>query len=360
MSETYREIVEILDPLVVSASKIDGLIRLRHGGRVDFWTLNNPRAGRSRKYHSVLIDEAAFAGPDMMDIWQQAIRPSLLDYQGSAWVFSTPSGKDDDNFFYRICTDPSHGFVDIHAPTSGNPYLPAQEIARLEADNTPLVYSQEYLAEFVDWSGVSFFAETSLLDNGVPVDYPGRTDQVYAVVDTALKDGLEHDGTAVTYFCRNKIAGHPLIILDWEVLQITGDLLDAWLPTVIKRCEELAQQCGSRGGVAGVWVEDKSSGTVLIQQAQRKQMPVYGIDGVLTAMGKDGRALSVSSYVHQGMVKISGYAHNKITAYRGISKNHFLGQVCGYRVGAKTPHSMDLLDTFCYGVAIGLGDSFGY
>ena len=208
--------------------------------------------------------------------------------------------------------------------------------------------------------GGEFFATASLLQDGLPVPYPDATDQVYAVVDTALKDGLEHDGTAVTYFARNKIFGHPLVILDWEAIQISGDLLEAWLPSVQMRLEELARLTNARQGAIGVWVEDKASGIVLIQQSQRKGMAVYPIDSKLTSLGKDGRALSVSGYVHRGMVKISEYAYNKVMVYRGVSRNHLLSQVCGYRIGAKTPHSMDLLDTAVYGVAIGLGNSDGW
>lgn len=208
--------------------------------------------------------------------------------------------------------------------------------------------------------GGEFFAEAMLLENGVPVEMPNRVDQVYAVIDTALKDGLEHDGTAVVYIARNKIAGTPLIILDYEVLQISGDLLDAWLPTVNQRLEELARQTNARQGNIGIWIEDKASGTVLIQQAQRKGMNVYPIDGALTSLGKDGRALSVSGYVNRGMVKITDQVYNKVLVYRGVSRNHFLSQICGFRVGAKTPHGMDLLDAFVYSVAIGLGDSTGY
>ena len=89
-------------------------------------------------------------------------------------------------------------------------------------------------------------------------------------------------------------------------------------------------------------------------------MNVYPIDSVLTSLGKDGRALSVSGYTHRGMIKLSEYLYNKVMVYRGVSRNHFLSQVLGYRVGAKTPHGMDLLDTFVYGIAIGLGDSEGY
>ena len=33
----------------------------------------------------------------------------------------------------------------------------------LRKDNDPLVYAQEYLAEFVDWSGVAFFSREKLL-----------------------------------------------------------------------------------------------------------------------------------------------------------------------------------------------------
>ena len=38
----------------------------------------------------------------------------------------------------------------------------------------PLVYQQEYLAEFVDWSGAAFFAREHLLVNGEPIEMPAR------------------------------------------------------------------------------------------------------------------------------------------------------------------------------------------
>jgi hypothetical protein len=42
----------------------------------------------------------------------------------------------------------------------------------LKTGNDPLVYAQEYLAQFVDWAGVGFFARDKLLDNGQPVPTP--------------------------------------------------------------------------------------------------------------------------------------------------------------------------------------------
>lgn len=360
LAETFTRCAEILAPVKVNSSKIEGVIRLVNRGRIDFWTLNNPRAGRSRKYHGVLLDEVAFADNDMMDIWQKAIKPSLLDYSGSALALSTPNGADPDNFFYQICTDQKHGFVEYHAPTSTNPYLPADAVANLEKENTPLVFRQEYLAEFVDWSGAAFFSEDSLLEDGHPVPCPDRCDTVFAIIDTAVKDTLEHDGTAVIYCAKNKRSKAPLTILDWDVLQIKGNLLNAWLPNVYTRLEELSAQTRARYGVAGAWIEDKVTGTVLIQHAESQGFNAHAIDSKLTALGKDPRALSASPYVYRGEVKISQAAYNKHVTYRGQSRNHLLSQVCGYRMGAKTAHNMDLLDCFTYSVMIALGNSDGY
>ncbi|WP_455387428.1 hypothetical protein [Petrachloros mirabilis] len=361
LSETYRELETILRPVTESSSKTDGLIRLITGGRIDFWTLNNPRAGRSRKYHGVILDEVAFAGPDMTDLWQKAIAPTLLDYKGQAWALSTPNGLDPENWFCRICTEPELGWKQFHAPTSSNPFLDSDAVAKLQSEYPPLVYQQEYLAEFVDWSGSAFFSEDALLHDGKPVEYPKRCDTVFAIIDTAVKDTLEHDGTAVIYCAKDRHAiDHHLTILDWDVLQIEGYLLETWLPGVYMRLDELTAQTGARYGSSGTFIEDKSTGSVLIQHARNRGMQVEAIDSTLTALGKDPRAISASPYVYRGDVKISQHAYDKVKNYRGQTRNHLLSQVCGYRPGTKTPHGMDLLDAFTYSVMLGLGDSAGY
>ncbi|MDN7445904.1 hypothetical protein FEP95_04771 [Burkholderia multivorans] len=357
---TYKRILRTVQPVVYSKSKIDQVIELNSGGCIEFWTLQDEDAGRSRFYDRVIIDEGSLVPKGLRSIWEQAIAPTLLDRKGHAIMAGTPKGIDPENFFYEACTDKTLGWREFHAPTASNPMLDPEAVARLKDEYPALVYQQEYLADFVDWNGAAFFSEESLLVDGEPVDYPTRCDQVFAVVDTALKDGLEHDGTAVTYFARNIITGTPLTILDWDVLQIEGALLESWLPTVAQRCEELAAQVGARQGSLGGWIEDKASGIVLLQQAKRRSLPFHPIEEKLVDLGKEGRALSVSGYVHRGEVKISRYAHDKVTNYKGQTRNHLISQVCGFRLGTKTPHHQDLLDTFCYGVAIALGDSDGY
>jgi hypothetical protein len=364
LREVYNELLDMLSPIVKNASKTEGVIRTETGGRIDFWSLENERAGRSRKYNHVFIDEAAFAKDNTMaDIWERAIKPTLLDMKGSAWVFSTPDGINEANWFYRICTDKSLGFTEFHAPSATNPYLPASELLKLEAENHPAVYRQEYLAEFVDWSGECFFNLENLLVDGNGYIYDNiPTYTVFAVVDSAVKSGSQHDGTAVLYCAINKHYGTPLLILDYDIIQIDGALLETWLPTVYENLEALSIQYKARMGSAGVFIEDKASGMILLQQALRRGWNATAIDSKLTSVGKDERALSVSGYVYRGMVKLTEQAYNRQVTFKGVSRNHLLSQVLSFRPGDKDAYKRadDLLDVFSYGIAIALGNDAGF
>lgn len=357
-AETFKEMEDILDPIITHSSRQLGVIRTKTGGRVDFWTLENDRAGRSRKYHRVLLDEIAFTKSNMVQVWNTSIKPTLLDFKGSAIAASTPNGKNPDNFFYKICNDPEMGFTEYHAPTRDNPYLPADELDRLKFENSPMVYQQEYLAEFVDWSGTAFFDIKNVLQDGAPVQYPDSCDVVFAVIDTAVKTNREHDGTAVSYWAYSKYIGVPLICLDWEIQQIEGSLLEMWIPGVFARLEELSKIVRPRIGNIGTYIEDKQTGTLLLQQGARRGWPVTAIDSALTAVGKDERAISISGYVFQDKVKMSEHAYNKITRYKGVERNHFLHQVFDFKIGEKD-QADDLLDTFTYAASITLGDQAG-
>ncbi len=305
----------------------------------------------------------------------EGIKPTLFDYGGEALVCSNSAGRNPDNFFYNICTDPRYGFREFHATTLENPLLPkrarnesledwsarrARFHAELRNDNDPLVYAQEYLAEFVDWSGVAFFSREKLLVENQPLPVPARCDAVFAVIDTAAKTGTDHDATAVTFFALDQVSAFPLLILDWDIAQIEGAVLETWLPSVFQTLEELARECRARNGSIGAFIEDKNSGTILLQQALRRQMPARAIDSKLTALGKDERAISVSGYVHRERVKYTVRAFDKTVIYKQRSQNHLLAQVESFRVGDRErDREDDLLDTFCYGVALALGNSEG-
>ena len=371
MSEPFIDLRYILRPIIARSSSTQKEIRTITGGGIDFWTLDDPNAGRGRFYHLVIIDEAAFTDDaTMMDTWDKAIKPTLLDYHGSAVVLSNTCGNDPQNFFWRICNQPEHGFTEFHAPSTANPVLPIRwpgesdedyavrrtaSFEELRKQYPPRVYDQEFEALFVDWSGDAFFSLSNLLGpDGEGVDYPTRCDSVYVTIDTATKTGKENDGTAAVYFAKTReaVSPTPLIVLDYDIAQIEGATLEQWLPSVFDKAERLAVQCQARGGMIGVWIEDKASGMILLQQARKQNRKVFAIDSKLTAVGKVERAINASGPVVRGKVKLSDHANDKVVPYKGTSRNHLRSQVLGFRPGSKDQVDDDILDCFTYGVAL--------
>jgi hypothetical protein len=54
-------------------------------------------------------------------------------------------------------------------------------------------------------------------------------------------------------------------------------------------------------------------------------------------------------------------ASEKTVIYKRRSRNHLLDQVESFRVGDRdSDREDDLLDTFCYGIAVALGNSEGF
>lgn len=208
-------------------------------------------------------------------------------------------------------------------------------------------------------SGTSFFNIDNALVDGQPVEAPTWCESVFCVIDTAVKTGAKHDGTGVIYFAYSPRATPPLVVLDWDIQQISGDLLDVWLKSVFDNLEILAKRHRARMGSGGAWIEDKSSGMVLIQQAERHRWPAQAIPSPLTAVGKDERAISVSGYVHRGDVKVCRQAFDRIETYKGRSGNQLLMQVFRFQLGVKDQQD-DLLDCWCYGIALSLGNADGF
>jgi len=361
MRPTYTRLQRMLAPLIAHASKVESLIELHTGGSFEFWTLDNEDAGRSRDYDDAVIDEAGLVMEGLQVTVEQAIMPTLLDRGGTLTLAGTPKGIDVKNFFYKTCSDKSLGFKEFWAPTRDNPTLDPAGVATLQEKYPPLVYQQEFLAEFVDWSGEAFFSLDKWMVNNQPIEWPLRCDAVFAVADTAAKTKRTNDGTGVVYFALTQHAQYPLVILDYDYAQIEGNTLESWIPhVVLTKVKNLADQCGALRGSLGLFIEDKSTGIVLLQKGAALGWPVQAIESRLTGFGKVERAISVSRYHYQEKVKISRVAHDKIVAYKEESQNHLLTQVMGFRVGDNDQKDDDLLDCYTYGVAIGIGDSEGF
>lgn len=362
--EAWRDIADLLDPIIKSANKSEKEIHTTTGGRLDFWTLENERAGRSRKYHLALLDEIAFAKNNVRHIWETAIAPTLLDYSGRAIAASTPAGDDPENFFWQLCNDPELGFKEFHAPTADNPFLPRSEIEALKKKYPPLVYAQEYEALFVNWSGEAFFDLRTLLVDGEPIDPPNHIAYTFATIDTTRKGGVGNDGTAVIYWAYQdlKMTGqYELTILDWDIVELQGYLLENWLPQVFERLTRYATELKARHGTLGAFIEDAAVGTTLLQQGKSRGWPVHAIDSKMTSIGKDARAVNASGYTYPGRVKFSKHAYLLTRPYKGVTRNHLVAQIKDFRPDDPDPKRQDdLADAFFYGPALALGNSAGF
>lgn len=156
LTEAFSEIRKTLAPILSGSNKSEKTLTLITGGVIEFWTLEDPDAGRSRKYKRAIIDEAGMCAA-LHDQWPEAIRPTLADYQGDAWFGGTPKGR---NFFYEAFQrgqDPLQTeWRSWQMPTGANPYIKPEEVAAMKAEMPERKYLQEIEAQFLDDAGGVF------------------------------------------------------------------------------------------------------------------------------------------------------------------------------------------------------------
>ena len=145
---TFKETYSTLSP-IISRKHDNQFLELTTGGGIEFWSLENPMSGRSRKYKRAILDEAAY-NKNLWQSWTEAIRPTLTDLKGDAWFFSTPKGKND---FYKLFMrgkQDEPNWASWQMSTYTNPFIDPAELNDAKVDLPALAFSQEYMAEFND------------------------------------------------------------------------------------------------------------------------------------------------------------------------------------------------------------------
>jgi hypothetical protein len=165
LTEVFNEAAARLSP-VAKILKSEKRIELVTGGLIEFWTLEDADAGRSRRYHEVGIDEAGLV-KDLETRWFQAIRPTLTDFKGEAWLAGTPKGR---NFFWNAFSygqDPLNlEWTSWRMPTETNPYIDPDEIEAARLGMPERSFQQEFLAEFLDEAGGVFRGVREVVQTG--------------------------------------------------------------------------------------------------------------------------------------------------------------------------------------------------
>lgn len=209
MLESWRTMKKVLAPVTSKISEQDKRIDLITGGVVEFWSLDNPDAGRGRKYATAIVDEAAMI-KRLDEAVDQNIMPLLLDYQGELWLISTPKGRNHfETYYQRGCADNPDRDEDWQSwqlPTWDNPYINRDDIEKLRGTMSRLAYLQEITAEFVSFAGTFVLAEH--IHTGAPP--AGLT--LYMGVDLALSLKESADYTAIVVLGVDAASGRIWIV----------------------------------------------------------------------------------------------------------------------------------------------------
>ena len=141
----FDELALLMPANIAIPNRSDLTFKLITGGSIRFFTGERLDNLRGLKFHYVIIDEASFI-PDLESGWNNAIRPTLTDFQGKAIFLSTPKGK---NFFYSLFlkgVDPSGEWESFKYSSYDNPYIADEEIDSARMALPEVVFEQEYMA----------------------------------------------------------------------------------------------------------------------------------------------------------------------------------------------------------------------
>lgn len=131
-------------------------VTLVNNSQIFLRSADNPDSIRGIGLDYVVLDEAADI-PKLEDTWQAVIRPTLSDRQGSAMIISSPKGK---GHLYELYNNAKH-LNDWHSwqyTTEQGGLVAKEELEQARQDLDERTYKQEYQAEFVDYSGVIYYA----------------------------------------------------------------------------------------------------------------------------------------------------------------------------------------------------------
>ena len=275
LEEFWRELKVVLADVVKDKSEQEHRLEVLGGGVIECWSTDTGDPARGRRYALAVLDEAAMV-PHLADIWGQAIRPTLTDYQGGAWFMSTPRGLNDFYVLFERGQDPLEpAWMSWQMPTAVNPYIAEAEIASARAELPERVFAQEYLAQFLTIEGAGVFRGVQAVSRLQP-QAPARGRQYVFGVDWSAGGG---DYTAISVI---DVTVNEQVLLD-RFSTTDFDLATGRLYSLAELYHPIS-----------IVAEQNSFGMPLVQRLQRGWTPV---------LGKPRRALPVYAFTTTNTTK---------------------------------------------------------
>ena len=210
LTQAWSEIANRLAPITKRINNSERRIELITGGIIDGWSLEDEDAGKSRAYHTAILDECAMVS-NLLAKWDESVRPTLTDFSGDAWFLSSPKGMGD---FYDLFSRGQAGgrdsWMSWQRATITNPYIAASEIEDARIDLPEIVFRQEYLAEFVNYSGGVFRGFLECIDttlrSGDDGDFVTFGIDLAKTQDFTVITGLDQEGRQVYFERFNQVS----------------------------------------------------------------------------------------------------------------------------------------------------------
>jgi len=124
------------------------------GGSIQAKSSDNPDSLRGATLDGLVFDECAQAKPEAWPI----LRPTLAVKRGWAMFISTPKGL---NWFHKIYDEAKDrkGWARWRFPSTDSPFIDEDEVEEARSGMSSLLFSQEFLAEFIAAGESQFRAE---------------------------------------------------------------------------------------------------------------------------------------------------------------------------------------------------------
>lgn len=205
-------------------------------GEIRFYTVRNYGSIRGSSLDMFVANEAGELST-MLDldreVWQEVVRPALLDRKGQAWFAGTPRGVNSFYALYVRGVEGVKGWASWNYSTYDNPLIDRDEIeAMIQQERmSRLAIDQEIYARFVQAEGTIFseLDAVCVLKPTEPNQYPK-----YATC-VGIDIGGARDYTVVSVMARRQPA-HELQLYRWRDVQVRRtlerivDICKAWLP----------------------------------------------------------------------------------------------------------------------------------
>lgn len=156
LADAWRTLRRMLVEVTRDKSETEKRIELITGGVIECWSVDDPDAGRSRKYATVVVDEYAKIR-DLQDVWT-SIRPTLADYRGDAWFLGTPHGKGFAHTLFVRGQGDDPTWKSWRFGTVANPFIAPDEVEDARRDMPAAAFEQEFLGIPADDAGNPFGA----------------------------------------------------------------------------------------------------------------------------------------------------------------------------------------------------------